>query len=349
VEIITACSTSKESQLLHASLSDFSRNGPRAAYAEWLAASGDKARSLAVRATIEAFHNLEQKPLDDLDLDPCWARMLGIPLLSALIGGRLGHDTDGLKDLRDRVFRLIRPALSLSCDPYLGEPGIGDSYLWGLPDIPDGEAWPQISALSNWSDAKPKLPQDNHAAFVGQFAFRDMRETVLGQELPLDGGFMVFAITEVFKLGIVETLVRPWNNKASLARHAAPPDVVEDRLGDKTNAPHPFHFITLEEGLSIPDASDGPFAREIPGCHYDEEYCELYRDLKDACGAGELGFGGYLCGTSGGDPSPDTGSLRLAVLRTNPDVGIVHFAIPAVDLKNGRLDRVEYVWNDWDS
>lgn len=349
MEIIRACSTSKESQLLHAALADFSPNGPRAAYAEWLAASGDKARARAVCATIDAFHSLEQKALNDLDVDPCWARMIGIPLLSSLIGGHFRHNADGLKALRDRVFPWIRPALSLSYDPYLGEPNLGDSYLWGLPDIPDGEAWPKVSALSNWSGGKPKLPQDHHAAFIGQFAFRDMRETVLGQELPPEGGFALFGITEVWKLGIVETMVRPWGNKAPLARCDAPPDVIEDKLGDGVNSSHPSNFITLEEGLSLPDATDGPFAREIPGCHYSEEYSELYRDLMDACGAGELGFGGYLQSTSGGDPSPDAGSLRLAVLRTNPDVGIVHFAIPAADLKQGRLDRVQYVWSDWDS
>jgi hypothetical protein len=87
----------------------------------------------------------------------------------------------------------------------------------------------------------------------------------------------------------------------------------------------------------------------MPGCGHNEAYCDVYTALMDACEAGDLGFGGYLRGTSGSDPSPDTSFLRLAILPTNPDVGIVHFAIPAEDLKQGRLDRVQYVWNDWDS
>lgn len=68
----------------------------------------------------------------------------------------------------------------------------------------------------------------------------------------------------------------------------------------------------------------------------------------NACNENTLGIGGYLKGTSGGDPSPNVSSLRLAILRVNPDCGNVHFAVPVLDLSAGRFDKVEYVWNDFD-
>ncbi len=205
-----------------------------------------------------------------------------------------------------------------------------------------------MAELSDWFHAKSQLPQGHHCAFIGQFAFGDMQGTVLGQELPTQGGFAMFAITEVYKLGITETLVRPWNNKGAITRRKAPHDLVEDTLGGSCNAPSPPHAIELTEVLSLPWASTEPFSHEIPGCGYRQEFSELYDSLRYVSDAELRGFGGYLRGTTGDDPSPDIHSIRFAVLRVTPSAGVVHFAIPAADLKEGRLDRVQYVWNDWD-
>ncbi len=349
MKIVKACSSPEESRLMHAALADFSRDGARAAYAKWLGARGDEVRARAVLATIEAFESLEPSSLDDLGVDFRWARMIAAPLLSTMVQARADHKADDLRRLRDLVFPRILASLSLSYSPCTTAPKIGTSYLWGLPDLPEGEAWPRAGSLSDWFGAKAKLPHEQHAAFLGQIAFQDLQETVLGQELPIDGGFAVFAITEVENLGIVETLVRPWSRKDTLTRRSAPPDLVEDKLGDSANSPKPFHTIELEETLSLPDAISGPAANEIPGCAYGGRFYDLYTDLMDASGAEVLGIGGYLRGTSGQDPSPDTSHLRLVVLRNTPEAGLLHFAIPAADLKTGHVDAVRYVGNDWDS
>ena len=207
---------------------------------------------------------------------------------------------------------------------------------------------PRLANCRIGSVSRQSCHRNKTAQFIGQIAFGDMQGTVLGQELPVLGGFAVFAIIEVMKLGIVETLVRPWNNSAKLTRHRAPQDLIEDKLGDSTNGPYPAHAMELKEVLSLPDAADGPFVDEIPGCKHGEEYRELYGNLLHCCDPGIFGFGGYLRGTSGADPSPDTQSLRFAVLRVTPDAGVIHFSVPTADLKQGRLDRVQYVWNDWD-
>jgi hypothetical protein len=348
MKISKATSTEAESRYLYSALADFRLDGAREEYAAWLEAQGRKEYARIVRATIQAFQRLDVRPLQKLDCEPNWARMIAVPLLTTFIRAASDRDPIGVRRLRDLVFSRLRPALSLSYAPADSEPKRGASYLWGLPDIPDDETWPKVGEVSDWFRVKSRLPQELHCAFIGQIAFDDMQGTVLGQELPAQGGFAVFAIAEVEQLGIVETLVRPWNNKAALSRHTAPHDLIEDKLGDSTNSPQPAHEIELKEVLSLPDAGDGPFAKEIPGCKYGEEHRELYGKLLDACHASILGFGGYLKGTSGADPSPDIQSLRFAVLRSTPDTGVMHFSVPAADLKNGRLARVQYVWNDWD-
>lgn len=87
----------------------------------------------------------------------------------------------------------------------------------------------------------------------------------------------------------------------------------------------------------------------IPDCKWDEQYGDLYTSMMAACNEEALGLGGYLRGTCGDDPSPDTNHLRFVALRVEPEAGIVHFAIPNEDLGKGRLGRVQYVWSDWDS
>ncbi len=348
MKVERVCDSEDECGLLHQAIADFTLDGPRARYAQWLAAKGEAARSTGLEATIQAYQTLDASPLRGADGDDNWARMIGVPLLRAFIEAGSRQPRVNLLALRDNLFRRLRPTLHLSYKKADREPEVGASYLWGRPDIPVGEAWPTVAEVSDMFRAKEKLAQDLHCAFLCQFAFAETRGTVLGEELPREGGFAVFSFTEVHSLGVVETLIRPWNNRAQLERRQVPPDLIDDKLGDKVNSPKPFHDFELTEAVSLPDLSDGPFASEIPGCRYGEPYYDLLNTLSE-CHRKVLGIGGYLTGTSGSDPSPDTSSLRLAVLRITPDAGIVHFSIPADDLKKGRLDHVQYVLNDWDS
>lgn len=348
LKVARVCATEQECKLLHEAIADFTSDGPRARYVQWLAATGENERSRLLNASLQAYRSLDASPLQGADADDHWARMIGAPLLRAFIEAGAGHNRKRLVALRDNLIKRLRPALHLSYKKASQEPRVGTSYLWGLPDIPTGEAWPKTVALSDWFHARTKIPQDLHCAFLGQFAFEEMRGTVLGEELPREGGFAVFSITEVNHLGVVETLIRPWNNRAVLERRQPPPDLLEDKLGDTVNAPKPFHVIELTEEISLPDVHHGAYASEVPGCGFQEPFHDVFEALED-CTCGVLGFGGYLTGTSGEDPSPDARSLRFAVLRTSPEAGRIHFSIPAHDLEQGRLDRARYVWNDWDS
>lgn len=349
MKIIKACQLPGEAALLHAAIADFSITGPRSHYADWLAAKGDAGRAHTVRATIKAYHAIRSDELADVSGDAAWLSMVGVPILRAFIESAADYPRSEMESFRDLVFAKLCPALSLTCSAMERDPDIGASHMWGLPDLPEDQIWPKVAEVSNWFDAKEQLPPENHCAFLGQFSFRDLSETVFGQELPSSGGFSVFTIAEVEELGIVETVIRPWDNAQSSTRREAPVDLIEDKLGDQTNAPAPPEAIELTETLSLPDASWGPFGNAIPNCQWGEPHHDLYYELMDVCSPHKMGFGGYLRATSGADPSPDINARRFAVLPTRPDTGTLHFSIPAGDLKAGKLDRVQYVWNDWDS
>lgn len=347
--IKNVCCLPNEVKLLYEAINDFSYDGPRAKYANWLAEQGDELRSNDVQNTIEAFQRLDGAPLKSLNGSDDWQRMIAVPLLTKFINGARQFDREKMASFRNLVFSKLRPALSMSYCPEKIDPPLGTSRLWGLPDLPVGQEWPKIKMASNWYDSQDDLPKEGHCAFLGQFSFGDFARTVFGQELPTKGGFSIFTITEVHELGIVETIFLPWDNQLELVRNQAPSDLLEDKLGDETNSPKGVHQVLLKEVLSLPDPTDGPFKEVIPDCSWNEPYGDFYYELMEACGENHLGFGGYLRGTSGGDPSPNVSSIRMAVLRTNPDCGIVHFSIPSEDLPRGELERVKYVWNDWDS
>lgn len=349
MKIKNVCKSPSEAVLLRAAISDFSTNGPRSHYADWLEANGDTDRAQTVRATIISYQSMRSDALLTASGDEEWLSMIAVTLLRSFVNSAKDYSRSEVENLRDLIFPKLRPALSLTLSSMDNVPDIGASYMWGLPDLPKDQNWPKVAEVSNWFGAKDQLPHENHCAFVGQFSSQEMGNTVFGQNLPSTGGFSVFAITEVNKLGVVETLIRPWDNSRPLTRHEAPADLVEDSLGDQVNAPAPPESIELRETLSLPDATSEPFANEIPNCQFGEPYHDLYYNLMTLCCPHIMGFGGYLRGTSGADPSPDNNACRFAVLPSTSDTGTIHFSIPSDDRKAGRLDRVKYVWNDWDS
>jgi len=363
MEIQTTCPTAEEAALLHAALNDFSRDGARSAYADWLASAGEDARAATVRQTIEAYHSFDAAALENVAGTPAWQMMLGVPFLQAFAESELKADRTAFELFRDQFFGLIRPAV-LFAYAEAGEetPAVGSSYLWGQPDMPAGSEWPLVAEATNWFSAKDKLPADYPMLFVGQFNYAEFGGTVFGQSLPKRGGFSVFSICEAMEFGIVEIVLRSWPDASVLVRREAP-KLAEDTLGDSSNLPQPCHRIVAREILSLPDA-DGPMGQTVAGSWSSDQkifYEDLWFICEDVRNAFQqsldfemdetvsLGLGGYLTATSGEDPSPNADSLRFAVLRTNPDCNIAHFAIPQADFPSGNLERVAYVWNDWDS
>ena len=117
MKIHTACSLPGEVALLHAAVADFSENGARSQYSKWLTAQGDGARADTVRATLQAFHNLDLTPLNNLSGSTSWQRMIAVPLLTAFLEAAKDYEQTEMMQFRDLVFANLRPALSLSYRP----------------------------------------------------------------------------------------------------------------------------------------------------------------------------------------------------------------------------------------
>lgn len=338
VVIEKACRSQEEIEQLYPALSDFSHDGSRNNYADWLNSQGETSKAESVLATIEAYQSLDLTALKNLSGNEVWLDMIGANLLQIFLESSSEEKTERRIFIRDTTFAMARPALELDYRRSSEVPDIGESYLWGQADLPVDQDWPVFSECSDWFSCRDDLPPDYPCAFLGQFFYKDFKGCLLSEELPKTGGFSVFTITEPIKLGIVETVLRPLEPGSALSRRVTPEALVSDPLGDGYNSPHDYHTIILKEFLSLPNFGNGAFN----DFSFDEHHAaEWDRNV--------TGLGGYLRGTSGQDPSPGRDHVRLAVLRTNPDVGIVHFAIPSEDLKKGELKNAEYVWNDWDS
>ncbi|MEL7188013.1 MAG: hypothetical protein AAGK17_00555 [Pseudomonadota bacterium] len=350
-----------ESRLLNEAIADFSENGARREYASWLLENGETHRANAVLATIEAYQSLDPKVLSpwmapnlfqrlrSRPLNESWKNLVGLPLLQALCERSAAFNHKDISEFKEALFSALAPSLALDYTAASTDPPIGTSRLWGEPDLPEGFDWPTIAQTSNWSDCRDDLPQDHPCSFVGLFAFQDFSETVLGQRLPEHGGFLIFSIDEVHEVGIREGVALPWLNQAPLIRTTTPQELVNDKLGDGVNAPQPIHDIIMTERLSLPDASYGPFSDQIRGCKWGEPFFDLYQILQSASQRSIFGMGGYLHGTTGSDRSPDENHRRLITMRTHPDVGTLHFAIPACAMHEGNIDEAQCVWLDWDS
>lgn len=338
--------STEEAALIRAAISDFGPSGPRQYYADWLNQSGDLERAAVVAATLSAFETGDINDLTNLPPDNSWSRLLAVPLLKTLI-----RSTTGLSEfnhLKARILPHLEPALSLDYSLMEEDPPLGTSRLWGLPDLSPDTVWPTLSDCSDEFGGLDELPPDYPCGFVGQFAWANLKGTVFGEDLPEKGGLSIFGFTEVHNLGIMETVLRPWDPDSELERRSAPQPLLEDVYGEGTNSPQPPHMITVTDVLSLPDATDGPFHETLPGFSWNDKHYDLYTACREACGENSFGFGGYLSGTSGSDPSPATDWRRLAVLRIHPDCGVIHLALPKTDFKGGHLENARYVWMDWD-
>lgn len=335
-----------EAKLIYSCVSDFSDGGPRKIYRDWLSEKGHGEKAAIVDASIQAYGDGKIGSLKNLPLDTSWSRLLGIPVLRTLIEQSPGDQE--FHRLKTLILPNLKPALSMDYTVIQDAPAVGSTYLWGSPDLSPEAHWPILSECSDAFGGFEGLLQDIPCSFVGQFAWRDLAPFVLGQDVPETGGVSVFAFTEVNELGIMESVTRVWDPEGPLRRRTVPDGYASDLHGDGANGPFPAHAVQFTEVLSLPDATDEPFASLLPGFGWGEPGNDLYYALQTACGENSHGLGGYLKGTSGGDPSPDTDWLRLCVLRVTPDCGVLHFGIPAADLPAGKLERVRYVWMDWD-
>lgn len=159
----------------------------------------------------------------------------------------------------------------------------------------------------------------------------------------------MFTNIETEGLGTFSICVRYFPGVGQLERFIPPSNLREDNL------PVVAREMLLTERLSLPDYAHSVWEAELGLDGFGEIGFkkigfEIYRAASASLkGDDQIGFFGYLPGTTGDDPTPDRDHVRFASLRISEDAGIAHLAIHKDDLKSLDLRSLKYVWLDWDS
>lgn len=113
MQITPVCQLPGEATLLRLAINDFSHSGPQSHYADWMEGNGDAERANTVRATIRAYHALNDDEFETLAGEANWQHMVAIPVLKHLIESRDFHPREELETLRDLVFPRLCAAVTL--------------------------------------------------------------------------------------------------------------------------------------------------------------------------------------------------------------------------------------------
>ena len=324
---------------------DLCSQGRRSSYADWLVAQGDHERAGFLRQLDVVHQTMDGADMPDLEsVSLEWARMVGAASLSELL--REGPympavtlEKSQLATSRDRMFDLARPAVNIEWELADGDDDVGNSRLWGEPDLPEDMPWPTLGTCLRpfeW-DSDLSAP----CAFMGQLNLTDFKESIVFGELP-DEGILSFFSHIARNVGALSVAIRFIADPAGIRRRAAPSNLDED------NQRFPAHRIVLSEALAFPHY-DGPWEDDLMLSDEDKGVDDgAYHCMLKGGGAALIGFLGYLQGTTGADPTPDKSIRKLACLRVTPELGIVHLALSDKELAKGNWAAFTYPWCDFD-
>ena len=341
----TASSLPGEQLYLRELVKDLCSQERRSLYADWLAAQGDRERADFLRQLDVVHQTLDGTDMPDLEsVSLEWARMVGAASLSELL--REGPympavmlEKSQLAISRDRMFALVRPAVNIEWELEDGDDGVGNSRLWGEPDLPEDMRWPTLGTCLRPFDWEADLSAP--CAFMGQLNLSDFAESVVFGELPDEGILSFFSHIDQ-NVGALSVAMRFTADPVGIRRRSAPSDLDED------NQTFPAHRVILSEALAFPDYS-GPWEHDLMLSDADKGVDDgAYHCIREGGGAALIGFLGYLQSTTGIDPTPDKSIRKLACLRVTPELGIVHLAISNKDLADGNLGAFMYPWYDFD-
>lgn len=324
-------------------------------YADWLEQRGEPVRARVLRATVlaarepamvvelsEALAHLDRSARE-------WSRVVGASLVRGIL------ETHGPEPL-DALMDLARPALifgdydeELAVTPYgrtiiterFGpvteaeeNPPPAGTFLWGDPDLPPDMPWPTAGDCLVMEDSPRWSETESRAKcrFLGQLNLAALGP--LFSRLPSSGLLSFFGyLDEDRSWATPKVCYFPDTSILKRIDHPA------------TNARN--HRISpraprLTRALQLP-AEGEPWRSSLPSS-VDED---MYQQLGTA--GDRRGFFGYLQPTTGHDPSPDVGWVRLACLSHSPDELIYyHMGIPETELEEGRFDLCRFVWVDLD-
>jgi uncharacterized protein YwqG len=143
----------------------------------------------------------------------------------------------GLGAARDLILANAVPCFRILADGEADDAPVGATRLGGVPDLPQGVAWPR--------------DQDGRSAnFFGQFDFAGLASHIDAPELPREGLLLLFVtyLESAAKPVAVKALLAP--KGADLLRAQAPED--DEDLADPDTGMLAPVFIRFAEGLSLP-------------------------------------------------------------------------------------------------
>jgi Domain of unknown function (DUF1963) len=181
---------------------------------------------------------------------------------------------DGLGAAEEPILGSTVPCFRILPDGAADRAPLGATRLGGVPDLPEGVAWPRDD-------------EGRFANFFAQLDFADLAGRIDAPDLPREGLLFLFTtfIESAAKPVIVKTLVAP--RGARLTRAQAPHD---DDLADPDTGTLDPVFVRFTESLSLPFQSRA-FRRAINAAAPDDGLPKLalvLRQQKDANAIGQL-------------------------------------------------------------
>ena len=318
----------EELSLLRAIVDRLTDDTPCLVYADWLEEREDS-RGPLLREFVESLRSgKELPPLDGVPA--AWADVTGLTITQKIVEA-------GLRDYRDQLLSLARPALRLDVeeadfdDPPPTPEAIGTTRLGGDPDLSAGSTYP-VGA-----DGVP-------LHFLGQFDLADLQGTVAGRAFPESGLLSIFRPQSDGGKDCYPTqadcprLVRHYPAGTKLVRLPRPTAL--------TDPPAPYRpGLRIIETLRLP----GVFWK-WPGVTLSYEQASALDNVFPTTLGGEafILLGHVTHGNTGEEPlkdRPDWVQLILVPFFEGPDYGVsdmsLSFHLPAADLRSGRFDRLE--------
>lgn len=317
----------------------------REKYKNWLIEKGELKRAAFIEQLSIAFQTMKISDMPDLkDVSAEWSRVIGASSLKELLREEPLYPAEELskEELifnRDEMFQLATPTINIAWEK-TDIHNIGETRLWGEPDLPQDADWPTLNdCISPLDWEKDEKNLDSKCAFIGQINFADFKESLLYDSLPSKGLLSIFSYIDddVFNL-----CMRYYKDTSTLEHRKAPKSLNED---NKTQQPHSAVF---SEALAFPSYS-GPWESSLQLEKEDQGLDEgAYECLKEGGEADLIGILGYLQDTTGIDPTPSKDFRKFLCLKVTPECGTVHTAIKPEHAKQGVLEDYVYAWIDYD-
>jgi uncharacterized protein (TIGR02996 family) len=318
-----------ERDLLSAVVGEPADDAPRLVYADWLEDRGD-ARGSFLRAFVAAARSMDPAAFPKARGFPEeWLELIGYRLLERLAAG-------GAPELKRRLLKVARPALRMREGGWTVP--VGASRVGGLPDLPPGFPWPLgKDCRAIYNDETEGV--DRLAGFLAQVNCAEVAGTQAGRDLPDRGllSFFCFQDIEHDNPDVIGAGAFYFPDPAGLVRTDPPGELTEG------NTVIPYRRLTFAETLDLPEASDGPWSKDIR-----VPYSDRRRDILDYFR--KLNFRnllGYARATSGGAPTPSK-RVRHLILLDNAVGCRLHIQITKTDLAAHRFDRIKLAWVDFD-